>query len=178
VGQGAIARNCHGPHQVFIEVRPQAKGTGADAQLGQARHFGGDLVLVREALIGLAVGEQQHPVHLGGIELFCHLGGSRQPAIEESRAATAVDRVDRSDKGLGISDGGGGNDHLHLSIKGDDGETITAGEFPGQEAGRLAGIAELDAAHRAGAIDHQGQVERRPLLVSGIGLQCWGCDCE
>ena len=94
VGQGTVTRGGHGPHQVLVEVVPQAEGTGADAALG-------------EALVGLAVGEQQHPVHGNGIEVLGHLGGTGAPAFEQRRAAAAVDRVDRGDAGLPLPAGCG-----------------------------------------------------------------------
>ena len=91
-----------------------------------------------------------------------HLGGPGQPPIEERRAAAAVDRVDRRDEELGIGYGGGWHHHLHLVIEGNDRQPIAGGEFTSEEAGSLAGIAELAAAHRSGAIDHQRQVQGRP----------------
>ena len=78
--------------------------------------------------------------------------------MKQRGGASGLDRVDRLQEGQGGVDRAGWNDDLHLVIEGDDGEAVAGGEFSGEAARCLAGMAELLAGHGAGAIDHQRQV--------------------
>ena len=84
-----------------------------------------------------------------------------------SRRAAGLDRVDRLQERQRGIDRSGGNDNLHLAIEGDDGKPI---------AGRLAGMTELFACQRAGAIDHQREVQTVPVaarLAAAAMIQHW-----
>ena len=97
-GQAAIASGGHCTHQIFIKAIPDSKGAGADATLAETLHMGCDLLCITDAVIRTTIGEQQHAIERGWIEMVGHLGGTGYPAIKESGATTAVDGVDGSDE--------------------------------------------------------------------------------
>ena len=117
--------------------------------------------------VGEPVGEQQDLSGAGSVRGAQGLH-SLQPAAGEVRAAAREDAADDLEQGLaGVAHRDERGEELDLVVVGDQGELVGRGEPPDQERRALLGGLELRPGHGPGAVDDQGEVERRPLVCGG-----------
>ena len=81
--------------QPLVEIGPDTEGRRHHASPAQLARVGDDLLVVRDALIGQAVGEKQGPAQTLAFDIPRHLFAAGQPATTEVRAITRLDDATR-----------------------------------------------------------------------------------
>ena len=156
----ALAGGRHAGHERFVEAVAETDRGGRDAGAGGLGDAGEDLLLVHEALVGLAIAEEDDAgdaVLAGeGRELLHGLF----PAAEEVGGAAGVDALDAADKILAVGHRGERLDDFDVAVEGHDGDAVIGAQSVHDADGAFAGGFEGVAGHRAGAVDDQGEVER------------------
>ena len=149
----------HRGEELLGEVGAEADRGGPGASgLGVAGH-GHEGGRVLHADVGLPVGEEQdlaRPVARGAPELLDPL----QPAAREVGRAAGRDRGD--DREQGVVDRRERRDQVDVLVVGDERELVGRLEAADQERRGLLGDLELRPGHGPGAVDDEGQVQRRP----------------
>ena len=155
----------HALEQALVEVGPHAERARGHAAPAQVVGEPGELVVIGDADVGEAVGEQQDAVHALGREAGGDLLAARQPAPVEVGRAAGVDGLEPLG-GERPALGGGDDavDHdLDLVVVDHRREAVGRLQPVDGLEDRLAGEADLVlAAHRAGAVEDEAQVDRRP----------------
>ena len=153
----------HGLEQCLVEVRADPERAGGHAPAAQVVGAPRQLVGIADPVIGETVREQQDAVDARGCEAGGHLLAAREPARVQVRAAARHDRAQAPGRlGTGLRRGhGAGHDHVHLGVVGHDGEAVVGLEAVDRLERGLLGEGELVvAAHRSGAIQDEGEVDR------------------
>ena len=156
----------------------EADRGGRDAGAGGLGDAGEDLLLVHEALVGLAVAEEDDAgdaVLAGeGRELLDGLF----PAAEEVGGAAGVDRTDTLDERGAVGGRDERLDDFDLAVEGHDGDTVVATQAADDAGGAFEGGLEGAAGHRAGAVDDQGEVERGAGSGDDVSRLAGGDDAD
>ncbi len=155
------ARLAHGTQQVLVEPGPEPDAGGGDAVAGRTAGHAAKRSWVGDALVGLAIGQEQDPV--GPLhDRLTHLTVTFEPAAGEVGASAIVDLADRV-LGRGIVAGAGTEEEPDLVIERDHREPVFRRQEGGEAERRLPGVGQRLAGHGAGAVEHQGDVDRRSL---------------
>ena len=89
-----------------------------------------------------------------------HVALAHEPAAGQVGGAAGGDAADGLE-GRGVARGGGPEDGARLVVEGDDREPVVGAKEAREAPGSLAGRAERLAAHGAGAVEHEGDVDGR-----------------
>ena len=156
----------------------EADRGGRDAGAGGLGDAGEDLLLVDEAVVGLAVAEEDDAgdaVLAGeGSELLHRFF----PAAEEVGGAAGVDRLDTADETLAVGHRGQRLDDFDSFVEGDDGHAVIVAQAADDADGAFEGGLERAAGHRAGAVDDQGEVERGAGSGDDVSRLAGGDDAD
>ena len=154
----------HALEQGLVEVRADPERAGRDPPAPQVVGPPDELVAIRDPDVGEAVGQEQDAVDALGPEAAGDLVAAGEPAAVEVRAPPRVDRPEAVLRELPRLRRGedAAHDDVHLVVVDDGGEPVRRLQaMDGLEHG-LLGQAELVlAAHRARAVQHEGEVDGR-----------------
>ena len=151
----------HARHQRFIEAVAEADGRGRDAGTSSLGDLGEDLLLVDEALVRLAVAEEDD----AGDTILA--GEGREllhaffPAAEEVRRTAGIDSVDAQGEGFAVGDCDQRLHDFDVIIERDDSDAIIVAESADDADGAFEGRGDGTTGHRARAVNDQGEVEGR-----------------
>jgi len=153
----------HPLHEELVVLHPEADGRDRDAVLGRPARDARQLAGARDPDVRLAVGEQDHLVHLPGLVCAEHLGQPGEEATREVGAASVAERADGADGGRAR---GGVDDHrrhrqVHAVGERHQRQPVAVPELAGEPLGRLQHVAERVPMHRPRSIEDQRDVERR-----------------
>ena len=160
--------------QVLVVAEADADRRGRDpAPLGAGREAL-ELLVVGDALVGVAVGEQDQggAAAVGGA--LGLLDSAQQPAGEVGHAA----RVDGGKRLAGpgaVADGAGRDRDRDLVVEGHEAEAVLGAKPADQGVERLKRREEAPVGHRAAAVDHHLERGRRAVLDVVRG---WGGELE
>ncbi len=161
----------HRLEQDLVEVLPDAERRRADPAGPELAGVPGELVAVGHPDVGQPVGQEEATVHPLLLEGQGDLLATAQPATAEVGAAAGVDRGEAGDRvaaSLGCGPGRG-HDDVDLLVVDDDGEPVVGLEPTDRLLDRLAGETDLRPGHRTGAVDDEGEVDRRPAVLAAGG---------
>ena len=151
----------HATQQRFVEVGAHAERGGDHAPVPPHRRAAHDLVVVRHARVREAVGQEQAAAHLLDRQVLDHLLATPAPSALEVGLAPRPDaghalRSRLPCRGRGLRRG---NDRVDPIVVGDDGEPVIVAQRADPLQDRLAGVPDLVAVHRAGAVEDEGEVD-------------------
>jgi hypothetical protein len=154
----AAAGAGHGLEQVLVEAGAEADTGGGDPVPCPVPGEADQLLGLDDADVGLAVGQEDDPV--GALDhALAHQAGALEPAAGEVGRAAGADPGDRLGGGRAAG-GSGAEDGPNRVVEGDHREPVGRGEEGGEPGGGILGGLERHARHGAGAVEHQGDVNR------------------
>ena len=162
-----VARVGHLAQERLLEGAAQADRRRRDARLRGLGDLRGDRVLVDQPAVGLAVGEEDHPAGALRARLVEQLPRAGLPSVEERRAAAGADLRDLRRDRLAVSHRAERLEDVDLVIEDEHRHAVRRAETADQVLRRRLRRGERLAAHRAGAVDDDRQVERGALVDGG-----------
>ena len=154
-------------HQLLVEVGAEAEGGRGDAAGTEIGRVTRERVRVLLAVVGEAVGEEQHTRHRGRVSwLRCaDLGRALEPAAAKVGGAARVRRA-QARKGERLGFRGRlcrGEERVDLVVVAHEGEAVAVVEEPDGVFDGLLCHVDLAAGHRAGAVEHERDMRDRAI---------------
>ena len=160
-----VALLCEPRHQVLVVVEAEADGRDRDAFLDERGAEVAELVGRTRSHVGEPVGDEDDPADEVLFEELADLGGALADAGEERGVAARREPVDAGLDGVLLRDLRGRDEHGDVVVVCDDRDDVLAAQTVDGHYGRLLGLGDLLATHRAGFVDDDRDVDGRPLLV-------------
>jgi hypothetical protein len=168
----ALAGLGHGHHQVLVEVAAEAVGGGGDAPVGELAAQLGDARRHGESLVGVAVGQQDHPGQPGLPHELQQVPAAGLPAAVQVGHAALVDGFQGAAQNLAVGHRLDRDEDADMVVELDQGGPVVGLEPVDDVGGAALGFVQGFAGHGAGAVDDQGQVIGRAFpRQGGIGVR-------
>mmetsp|Transcript_126717 Transcript_126717/g.405102 ORF Transcript_126717/g.405102 Transcript_126717/m.405102 type:complete len:541 (-) Transcript_126717:39-1661(-) len=186
-GVAPLSRLSNPAHERLIEVRSDAESRRGDALFGPSCHPAPDLCLVRDARIHTAVAEEEDPPH-SHICLYGRRGGGNRGGVISAGGSTAsaaaaqelsglfeaaaeirrsawADGLDLSLQSLlaALREVAVFENHIHVVVVLHEVQSVRGTEVLDQLLASLPCKVELRPRHGAGAVQHAGHADGRPL---------------
>ena len=158
----AAAQVRHRFQQMLIKAHAHAKGGGGNPAGCQLAGVGAQFFFIGNAAVCQPISEQQHPVERSNRLMLRHQVAALHPSAGEIGGVPGFQAVNCLIQAVppGRIHARAGGIHGHLVVKTDEGNAVSRGEQRNNVTGSLFNKAQLVSAHRAGAVNHQRQVER------------------
>ena len=147
----------HVAQQVLVERGAEADAGGGDAARGGAAREVDELGRLDDTGVGHPVGEKDDAVDALD-EPLLDVGAALEPAARKVGRASFMHAGDGQGRSI-VAGRGRTEDGAHVVVEGDDGEPVVGAEEAGEANRGLLGGGEGPAAHRAGAVEDEGDVE-------------------
>ena len=155
----AAAGLAHGTQELLIELGAESDAARRDTLARGASRQSDELRDGSDAPVRHAVGEEHHAVRACD-DARLHVFAALEPAGGEISIAARLDALDRLSGGR-IARGRGTKDRENALVKHRDGEPILRAEQLGEAEGGAFGRCERQPGHRAGAVEHEGDIDGR-----------------
>ena len=157
---------------VSSKSAPTPKAVVTTRRSRQAAHWRHDLVVVGDAAVREAVGQEEAAAHGFGREVLGHLLAAPEPAAVQVGGLPRLDARHEVRRGLARlrRRERGGDDDVDAVVVRHDGEAVLRPERSKALEDGLARVHDLLAAHGAGAVEDEGEVDgKAPRLGRGLG---------
>ena len=156
--------------QARVDVEADAEREGPRMHLVLLGGVGGDAALLRLARRGLAVGEKDHVVGPRGIVEHAQTGAQGAVDVGAAAGVDAVHPLGGGAQGLRVGPLQLGTEGLHFGIVRHDVECVARLQLAHQELERRLGLADLLAAHAAGAVAQEDHGLGDVSSAAGAGV--------
>ena len=167
----AAASLGHARQQHLVEADSHSHRGSRDAACPQLGGVSRQRVDVGDALVRLAIGEEDRPLKAVLVARHCRrqLLAAGQPTVAERGPAASIHLIEiRPDPGAGRWVSRSQRlEHVDLVVERDDGYLVVRDEVTERGVGRLFRKVNLVATHRAGSIEHERNVDRGAVALDG-----------
>ncbi len=150
-------------HQVLVVAEPQPDGADGDALREKHRAKPCEILHARRADIGPAVGQQHDAIEALEVLVRQHLVAAAQNALVDGGGAAGADALDSVGEEARVGHPLRGNEDVGAMVEHHHGSDVVRPQPADREAGGFAGLGDARAAHGTGAIDDEGDVDRRTV---------------
>ena len=158
----AVALARQGDHEVLVVPVAEADGRDRDPLLGERPAEIAEIPGAARTDVREAVRNEDDAVHAMPLDELLHLPRALADAGEEGGVAGRVEALDLLVDLLAVAHLGRRDEHVDGVVVSDDGDDIVRAEPVDREQRGLLGLADLLAGHRAGPIEDDRDVRRRP----------------